>query len=159
MKEEDSLPYWNLYVQHLVWFLIYIGSGSVTKWCLTLGNPWTATDQTFLSRGFSRQIFWSGLPFPSLGDLPNAGIEPRSPILMVDSFFFLIYFNWRLITLQYCIGFAIHWHESATGVHVSHPEPPSHLPPHPTPLGHPSAPGPSTLYHASNLDWDLFHVW
>ena len=34
-------------------------------------------------------------------------------------FFFLnIYFNWRLITLQYCIGFAIHWHESATGVHV-----------------------------------------
>ena len=29
-----------------------------------------------------------------------------------------IYFNWRLITLQYCIGFAIHWHESATGVHV-----------------------------------------
>ena len=28
-----------------------------------------------------------------------------------------IYFNWRLITLQYCIGFAIHWHESATGVH------------------------------------------
>ena len=37
-------------------------------------------------------------------------------------FFFLkykfIYFNWRLITLQYSIGFAIHWHESATGVHV-----------------------------------------
>ena len=38
-----------------------------------------------------------------------------------ETFFFkykFIYFNWRLITLQYCIGFAIHWHESATGVHV-----------------------------------------
>ena len=36
---------------------------------------------------------------------------------------------------------------------VPHPEPPSHLPPHPIPLGHPSVPAPSTLYHASNLDW------
>ena len=35
-------------------------------------------------------------------------------------FFKLIDFNWRLITLQYCGGFAIHWHESALGVHVSH---------------------------------------
>ena len=32
--------------------------------------------------------------------------------------FLIIYFNWRLITLQYCSGFAIHWHESAMGVHV-----------------------------------------
>ena len=45
-------------------------------------------------------------------------------------------------------------HESTTGVqNVPHPEPPSHLPPHPIPLGHPSAPAPSTLYHALNLDW------
>ena len=36
---------------------------------------------------------------------------------------------------------------------IPHPEPPSHLPPHPIPLGHPSAPAPSILYHASNLDW------
>ena len=40
------------------------------------------------------------------------------------------------------------------GVHVfPHPEPPSHLPPHPIPLGHPSAPAPSTLSHALYLDW------
>ena len=69
-----------------------------------------------------------------------------------------IYFNWRLITLQYCIGFAIHWHESTTCrsnrcTRVPLPEPLSHLPPHTIPLGHPSAPAPSILYHAWNLDW------
>ena len=36
---------------------------------------------------------------------------------------------------------------------VPHPEPPSHLPRHTIPLGHPSAPAPTILYHASNLDW------
>ena len=46
--------------------------------------------------------------------------------------------------------FAMHQHESATGVH---PEPPSHLPPHTISLGHPSAPAPSILYPALNLDW------
>ena len=38
-----------------------------------------------LSMGFSRQEYWSGSPFPSLGDLPNPGIEPRSPELQADS--------------------------------------------------------------------------
>ena len=73
-------------------------------------------------------------------------------VILFNMFF---YFNWRLITLQYCIGFAIHQHESATGVHVfpPHPEPPSHLLPCTIPLGHPSAPALSILYHASNLDW------
>ena len=55
------------------------------------------------------------------------------------------------ITLQYCIGFVIHQHESATGVHVF-----LILNPPPTiPLGHPSAPAPNTLYPASNLDWQF----
>ena len=67
--------------------------------------------------------------------------------------FFFFFFNWRLVTLQYCSGFVIHWHESAMGVHVPHPEPPSLLPPHPIPLCQPSAPALSTLSHASNLDW------
>ena len=35
--------------------------------------------------GFSRQEYWSGLPFPSPGDLPNPGIEPRSPALQADA--------------------------------------------------------------------------
>ena len=63
-----------------------------------------------------------------------------------------IYFNWRLITLQYCIGFAIYQHESATGVHVFSILN-SHLPPHTIPLGHLRAPAPSILYPALNLDW------
>ena len=65
-----------------------------------------------------------------------------------------IYFNWRLITLQYCIGFAIHQHESATGIHVFPILiPPSLLAPHTIPLGRLSAPAPSIQYHALNLDW------
>ena len=48
-------------------------------------TPWTVTCQAPLSMGFSRQEYWSGLPFPSPGDLPNSGIEPRSSILQVDS--------------------------------------------------------------------------
>ena len=69
-------------------------------------------------------------------------------------FIFLIYFSWRLITLQYCSGFChtLIWISHGFTC-VLHPEPPSHLPPHPIPLGHPSAPGLSTLSHASNLDW------
>ena len=50
--------------------------------CVQLfGTPWTVAYQVLLSMGFSRQEYWSGLPFPSPGDLPNPGIEPRSPAL------------------------------------------------------------------------------
>ena len=44
-------------------------------------TPWTVAYQARLSMGFSRQSYWSGLPFPSPGDLPEPGIEPRSPTL------------------------------------------------------------------------------
>ena len=40
---------------------------------------WTATHQAPLSMGFSRKAYWSGLPCPPPGDLPNTGIEPESP--------------------------------------------------------------------------------
>ena len=43
--------------------------------------PWTVVYQVSLSMGFSRQEYWSGLPFPSPGDLPDPGIEPKSPAL------------------------------------------------------------------------------
>ena len=47
--------------------------------------PWTVAYQASLSMGFSRQEYWNGLPFPSPGDLPDPGIEPRSPALQADS--------------------------------------------------------------------------
>ena len=65
------------------------------KRCLLLGRKvMTSVDmrphglypaQAPLSVGFSRQEYWSGLPFPSPGDLPDPGIEPRSPALQADS--------------------------------------------------------------------------
>ena len=92
-------------------------------------------------------------------------IDPQViKVFEVILFYFLkfkfIYFNWRLITLQYCIGFAIHQHESAMGIHVLPIlNPPSHLPPRTIPLGHPSAPAPSILYPALNLDWRfIYHM-
>ena len=50
-----------------------------------LATPWTAAYQAPPSMGFSRQEYWSGLSFPSPGDLPNPGIEPRSPSLQADA--------------------------------------------------------------------------
>ena len=46
---------------------------------LTLCDPWTVARQTPLSMGFLRQEYWSGLPCPTPGDLPNPQIEPKSP--------------------------------------------------------------------------------
>ena len=46
---------------------------------------WTVAYQAPPSMGFSRQEYWSGLPFPSPGDLPNPGIEPGSPALGADA--------------------------------------------------------------------------
>ena len=48
-------------------------------------TPWTVAYQAPPSMGFSRQECWSGLPFPSPGDLPNPGIEPGSPALQADA--------------------------------------------------------------------------
>ena len=48
-------------------------------------TPWTVAYKAPLSMEFSGQEYWSGLPFPSPGDLPNPGIKPRSPALQADS--------------------------------------------------------------------------
>ena len=48
-------------------------------------TSWTVTCQAPLSMGFSKQEYWSGLAFPSQGELPNPGIEPTSLALQADS--------------------------------------------------------------------------
>ena len=53
-----------------------------------LATPWTVHNQAPPSMEFSRQEYWSGLPFPSPGDLPNPGIEPGSPALWADALLF-----------------------------------------------------------------------
>ena len=59
--------------------------------CLTLVTPWTVAPQAPLSLGFSKQEYWSGLPFPSPGDLPDPGIEPESPALQAEASVQVVY--------------------------------------------------------------------
>ena len=61
---------------------------SEVKWLSRVplfATPWTVACQAPLSMEFSRQEYWSGLPFPSPGDLPNVVIEPGSPALQADA--------------------------------------------------------------------------
>ena len=53
----------------------------VTQSCPTLCDPMDLANQVLLSMGFPRQEYWSELPFPFPGDLPNPGIKPMSPTL------------------------------------------------------------------------------
>ena len=74
--QAESLPLTHLRKEERKW------SRSVMSDSATLR---TADRQVPLSMGFSRQEYWSGLPFPSLGNLPDPGIKPRSPTLQPDS--------------------------------------------------------------------------
>ena len=57
----------------------------VTQLRPVFATPWTVAYQAPPSMGFSRQEYWSGLPFSSPGDLPDPGIEPGSPALQADT--------------------------------------------------------------------------
>ena len=75
-------------------------------------------------------------------------------------FFHFIFISWRLITLQYCSGFChtLTWISHGFTC-IPHPDPPSRLPPHPIPLGLPSAPALSTCLMHPTWAGDLFHPW
>ena len=61
--------------------MLVLGCCFDPKLCLTLVTPRTVARQAPLSMEFSRQEYRSGLPFPSPGDLPDPGIEPKAPVL------------------------------------------------------------------------------
>ena len=62
-------------------------------------TPWTVARQAPLSTGFSQQDYWSGLPCPSPGDLPNQGMKPGSPALQVDSSLLSHWGNYVIYTI------------------------------------------------------------
>ena len=64
---------------------IAVGGGLVAQLCPTFATPGTVACQGPLPMGFSRQDYWSGLPFPSPGDPSDPGIKPGSPALQGDS--------------------------------------------------------------------------
>ena len=85
-------------------------------------------------------------------------VIPMIAFVLSGIFILFIYLFFSLINLFFYFTILYWFCHTVTWIGhgctcVPHPEPLSHLPPHPIPLGHPSAPAPNTLYHASNLDW------
>ena len=81
-----STKFQNTYFFYNWWFkLWHIGKSEVALSCPTLCDPVDCSPPAPLSMRFSRQEYWSGLSFPSPGDLPDPGVEPRSPTLWADA--------------------------------------------------------------------------
>ena len=78
-------------VLHLFQYISYVSTKKVKVKVKSLSRvrlfatAWIAAYQAPPSTEFSRQVYWSGLPFPSPGDIPDPGIEPRSPTLQADA--------------------------------------------------------------------------
>ena len=128
-------------------------------------TPWTVACQVTPSMGFSRQEYWSGLSFPSPGDLPGPGVEPMSPALQVDSLplshhgICLTYSSIQFSSVaQSCLTLCDPMNHSTPGLPVHHQLPeftqihvhrvgdaiqPSH------PLSSPSPPAPNLSQHQS----------
>ena len=76
----------NIYIQfYNLKSPFYLSEVKLLSRVRLFATPCTAAHQAALSMGFSRQEYWSGLPFPPLRDVPYPGIEPRSPALQADA--------------------------------------------------------------------------
>ena len=110
----------------------------------------------------AKYVFLCHMPslFISIDDTHE--LQSYTPPTQYSLYFFLffsfIFISWRLITLQYCSGFChtLKWISHGFTC-IPHPDPPSHFPLHPTPLGLPSSPAPSTCLMHPTWAGDLFH--
>ena len=84
MNKSRCLSYFCIELTFLITALSFLKVKLLSRVWLFV-TPWTAAYQAPPSMGFSRQEYWSGLPFPSPGDLPNPGIEPGSPEFQADT--------------------------------------------------------------------------
>ena len=90
------MPYFFLILGIDLWRVCVLSPFSHVQLIVTL---WTAAHQALLSMGFSRQEYWSGLPCSPLGDLPNPGIEPASPMSpALAGGFFTTSATWEALT-------------------------------------------------------------
>ena len=105
---------------------------------------------------FSFNILWFIFSLP-LG-ISHCKRTVRSQPNFFSFYLFIYFISWRLITLQYCSGFChtLTWISHGYTC-IPHPDPPSHLPLHPIPLGLPIAAGPSTCLMHPTWAGDLFH--
>ena len=76
----------SIHRNHLHFYILTIKKVKSLSHVPLFATPWTIAHQAPPSMEFSRQEYWSGVPFPSPGDLPDPRIEPRSPALQADSF-------------------------------------------------------------------------
>ena len=89
------------YNLHIRW-VFFIIAVLVAQSCLTLCDPMECSPPgSPMSMGFSRQEYWSGLPFPSPRNLPNSGVKPRSPTLKADFFYHLSHNKIYLFTASF----------------------------------------------------------
>ena len=101
--------------------VIYMQSVVLVSVVQLFATPWIVAHQAPLSMEFSRQGYWSGLPFPSTGDLPDTGIEPRSPALQPKILYHLIHQSSRDTINKQIQGHSFHpWaqnYNDRKGVH------------------------------------------
>ena len=84
-KKETHRSYVTFLRPHGRWLDLHSSEMKLLSHVGLLVIPWTVAFQAPPSMEFSRQGYWSGLPFPSLEDLPCLGIKPKSPTLVVDA--------------------------------------------------------------------------